>query len=474
MSWITPVILCGGNGKRLWPLSTPDYPKQFLTFGKNFTLFQQTIKRALALENRNIKIKEVVILTNENYRFIVLEQIDLIKTSLKFKIILEPESRNTAPALTLASLASPNSNLVVMPCDHYFKSNRSFSNSAEQAINNIKKNNIFLLGVEPNSLNTSYGYIRYEGKNEIKKVSSFTEKPNRVLAKKIITEGKCLWNVGIFILKSNTWIEAIKKSNKNIFSNVNKSWERKINDNWFIRPEKKSYMRATNNSIDYVVLEKANKQGLKLNAIQLRTSWSDLGDYRSLNNIINVTKKNNVFKGSINELDTQDLTVIAENRNVSVLGVKDLIIVETKDDVLVADKNNTSLIKKFVTKINNRRKNSLDLCSKVFRPWGMYEVIHKEQGYLVKKLIIKSKAELSLQSHKKRNEHWIITKGIATIKKNDKTFVLKKDESTYIAAGDKHKIINEGRVNLEILEVQTGSKISESDIIRYDDIYGRK
>ena len=474
MNWITPIILCGGSGKRLWPLSRPDYPKQFLTFGKKFTLFQQTINRALTLEKENTKIKKVLILTNENYRFIVLEQIELLKTNLEFKIILEPESRNTAPALTLASLASPNSNLIVMPCDHYFKSNKSFSNSAQQALKNIKKNKIFLLGVKPSDVNTSYGYIQYESDSEIKNVSSFVEKPNYTLAEKMISEGKCFWNVGIFILKSSTWVQAIKGCNKNIFSNVNKSWEKRINDNWFIRPERKSYMRATNNSIDYVVLEKANEQGLTLNTIELRTSWSDLGDYKSLKNLINATAKNNVFKGSINELDTRDLTVIAENRNISVLGVKDLIIVETKDDVLVADKNNTSLIKELVTKIKNRSNNKLDSFSKVFRPWGMYHVIHKEEGYLIKKLIVKPKAELSYQSHAKRNEHWIITKGAATIIKNNKTLVLKKDESTYIEAGDKHKIINKGARDLEILEVQTGSKISEDDIIRYDDIYGRK
>ncbi len=474
MSWITPVILCGGNGKRLWPLSTPDYPKQFLTLGKKFTLFQQTIKRALTLENEKMKIKEILILTNESYRFIVLDQIELLKTNLKFRIILEPESRNTAPALTLASLASPNSRLVVMPCDHYFKSNNSFSNSAKQALKEIKKNNIFLLGVKPSGVNTSYGYIQYEGKNEIKEISSFIEKPSFAVAEKIISQNMCLWNVGIFILRSDTWLDAIKVSSKNIFSNVNRSWQRKVNDNWFIRPDRKSYIRATNNSVDYVVLEKANEQGLKLNAIQLKTSWSDLGDYGALNNIIKTKAKNNVFKGAINELGTRDLTVIAESRNVSVLGVKDLIIIETKDDVLVADKNNTSLIKNFVTKIKNQRKNNQDAYSIVFRPWGMYEVIHKDQGYLVKKLIIKSKGELSLQSHAKRNEHWIITKGVATIKKNNKTYVLKKDESTYIAAGDKHKIINKGKTDLEILEVQTGSKISENDIIRYDDIYGRK
>ena len=166
----------------------------------------------------------------------------------------------------------------------------------------------------------------------------------------------CLWNVGIFILRSDTWLDAIKVSSKNIFSNVKRSWQRKVNDNWFIRPDRKSYIRATNNSVDYVVLEKANEQGLKLNAIQLKTSWSDLGDYGALNNIIKTKAKNNVFKGAINELDTRDLTVIAESRNVSVLGVKDLIIIETKDDVLVADKNNTSLIKNFVTKIKNQRK----------------------------------------------------------------------------------------------------------------------
>ena len=474
MNWITPIILCGGSGKRLWPLSRPDYPKQFLTFGKKFTLFQQTINRALTLENENTKIKKVLILTNENYRFIVLEQIELLKTKLKFKIILEPESRNTAPALTLASLASPNSNLIVMPCDHYFKSNRSFSSSAQQALKNVKKGKIFLLGVKPSDVNTSYGYIQYESNREIKNVSAFVEKPNYTLAKKIISQGKCFWNVGIFILKSDTWIQAIKECNKNIFSNVNKSWEKRINDNWFVRPEKKSYMRVTNNSIDYAVLEKANEKGLTLNAIELRTAWSDLGDYKSLKNLINVTAKNNVFKGSINELGTRNLTVIAENRNISVLGVKDLIIVETKDDVLVADKNNTSLIKEFVTKIKNRSNNKLDSFSRVFRPWGMYDVIHKEKGCLIKKLIVKPKAELSYQSHTKRNEYWIITKGVATIVKNNKSLVLKKDESTYIEAGDKHKIINKGARDLEILEVQTGSKISEDDIIRYDDIYGRK
>ena len=473
MKIITPVILCGGSGTRLWPLSRTNYPKQFIKFNDDFTLFQKTIIRLQLLSNKFFSINEVLIMTNEKNRYLVLEQLEKININLKFRIILEPISLNTAPSLTLASLAAPDSNLIVLPSDHYIKNDKTFKSSIHKSIRHLEDNFIFLLGAKPTSTNSSYGYIIYKGNEIIKNVTGFIEKPDSNLAKKLITDENCLWNLGIFILRSNTWLNAVSVTNKLMYENVKKSWKKKTIDNLFERPHKVSFSKSPSNSIDYAVIEKALSINLKIKLIELKTEWSDLGEFSSLDSIYKKNSNGNTLQGSVFEKDTCNTTVIGSNKNISLLGVRDLIIVDTKDALLIINKNSQSSMKEL---INIIRKINVDILTEhttAHRPWGKFDLILNERNSKIKKITVKPKSELSYQSHKYRNEHWIVLKGVATIKKNGKTFKIKKDESTYIAKGDKHRLINNENIDLEIIEVQTGVKVSEKDIIRYDDIYGR-
>jgi mannose-1-phosphate guanylyltransferase/mannose-6-phosphate isomerase len=474
MITITPVILCGGCGTRLWPLSRTNYPKQFVDLDDDFTLFQKTFNRIGSLNNKFIKINEVLIVTNEKYRFLVLQQLEKLNNNLKFRLILEPISLNTAPSLTLASFASVNSNLVVLPSDHYIKNDKILISSIQKALRHLDNNCIFLLGTKPKSNQSSYGYITYTGNETIKDVTGFVEKPDSKLAQELISNGNSLWNSGIFILKSKTWLDAISITNKLIYKSIEKSWKNKTTDGYFERPNKLSFSKSSSNSIDYAVIEKALSINLKIKLIELKTKWSDLGEFSSLDSIYKKNKKGNIIHGEVIEKDTYNTTVIAGDKNISLLGVEDLIIIDTKDSLLIINKNSPSSIKDLMKKVKKINEDILIEHSTSYRPWGKYELILQEKNTKIKKITVNPKSELSYQSHKYRNEHWIVLKGIATIKKNNSSFKIKKNESTYIAKGDKHKLINNENSNLEIIEVQTGAKVSEKDIIRYEDIYGRK
>ena len=474
MITITPVILCGGCGTRLWPLSRTNYPKQFVDFNDDLTLFQKTFNRVKLLNNKFFKIKEVLIVTNEKHRYLALKQLEKININLKFRLILEPISLNTAPSLTLASFAVTDSILVVLPSDHYIKNDKIFLRSIKKAIRYLEDDCIFLLGTKPKSIQSSYGYITYKGNETIKNVTGFIEKPNYNLAEELISNGNSLWNSGIFILKSKTWLNAISITNNSIYKNIKKSWEKKTTDGLFVRPNRLSFSKSPSNSIDYAVIEKALSINLKIKLLELKTKWSDLGEFSSLDSIYRKNKKGNIVQGEVIEKDTFNTTVIARDKNISLLGVENLVIVDTKDALLIINKNNQSSIRDLIKRIKKVNEDILIEHSTVYRPWGKYEIILQEKNTKIKKITVKPKSELSYQSHKHRNEHWIVLKGIATIKKNDSSFKIKKNESTYIAKGDKHKLINNESSNLEIIEVQTGIKVSEEDIIRYEDIYGRK
>ncbi len=474
MITITPVILCGGCGTRLWPLSRTNYPKQFVDLDDDFTLFQKTINRIKSLDNKFIKIKEVLIVTNEKYRFAVMQQLEKININYKYRLILEPISLNTAPSLTLASFAAADSSLVVLPSDHYIKNDKILMESIQKAVRYLEDDCIFLFGTKPKSNQSSYGYITYTGNEIVKNVTGFVEKPNSSLAQELISNGNSLWNSGIFILKSKTWLKAIGAINKLIYKNIKKSWEKKTTDGLFERPDRLSFSKSSSCSIDYAVIEKALSINLKIKLIELKTKWSDLGEFSSLDAIYKKNKKGNIVHGEVIEKDTYNTTVIAKDRSISLLGVENLIVVDTKDALLIVNKNNPSSIKELIKEVKKINKGILIEHSTVYRPWGKYEIILQEKTTKIKKITVKPKSELSYQSHKYRNEHWIVLKGTATIKKNGSSFKTKKNESTYIAKGDKHKLINNENSNLEIIEVQTGAKVSEKDIIRYEDIYGRK
>ena len=477
MTKITPVILCGGSGTRLWPLSRQHYPKQFLKLVGDTTLFQQSVSRAIALENDDIQIEEILFVTNENHRFLVLEQLNELKLNVPARILLEPEPKNTAPALTLATLAAQESNpdsvLVVSPADHYVKDLHQFTRSMHEAIKAAKCKTIVTLGINPTRPDTGFGYIHYEGDGVVKNVLTFKEKPALAEAQQMIDEGQYAWNGGMFILKSKAWLDAIGQSYPEVVKSINNAWQNKNKDQWFERPDSELFKQSPSDSIDYAVMEKTHELAVDVKLVILDAGWSDLGSFNALDEIEEKDKDGNILKGDVVSLNTKNNIVIASRKNISLLGVESLIVIETADSVLVANKNDAQSIKKLVTLLENKHQHLLNEHKKVNRPWGWFETIDEGSNFKVKRIQVNPVAKLSYQSHQFRNEHWVVVRGIATIIQDGKKVILKHDQSTYIKKGVKHQLINNEKTNLEIIEVQTGTKVIEEDIQRFSDSYGR-
>lgn len=474
---ITPVILCGGSGTRLWPLSRQHYPKQFLKLVGDTTLFQQSVSRAIALQNDDIQIEEILIVTNENHRFLVLEQLDELKINVPTRILLEPEPKNTAPALTLAALAAqdvnPDSILVVTPADHYVKDLNQFTLAMHEAINATEDNTIVTLGINPTRPDTGFGYIHYEGDDVVKHVLTFKEKPELEDAQRMMEQGQHAWNGGMFILQANTWLNAIEESNAEIFKTMQKAWQNKHKDQWFERPESELFQQSPSDSIDYAVMEKAKELDINVKLVVLDAGWSDLGSFDALDEIEDKDKDGNIFKGDVVSLNTKNTIAITSKKNVSLLGVENLIVIETVDSILVANKNDAQSIKELVKVLEKNHQNLCNVHTLVNRPWGWYETIDEGKNFKVKRIVVKPMAKLSYQSHQFRNEHWVVVKGQASIVRDGEEVILTQDESTYIKKSVKHQLMNNQEILLEIIEVQTGEKVVEDDIIRFEDIYGR-
>lgn len=481
MITVTPVILCGGSGTRFWPLSRGDYPKQFLGFfGKN-SLFQNALKRALSLKCSDFKTDKIIIVSNENHRFLLRENIEDYlaknKSKIKIEIILEPSPRNTAPALTLAALSAfesnPNSLLVVMPSDHLIKKEEVFKNKIIHAISSIKKHEIITFGVKPSCPDTNFGYIHYSGKSTIKKVLEFKEKPDELSAKKMFKNNHYAWNSGVFIMSSETWLTSISRSNRNLHKHIYRSFSEREYDLEFVRPNKEYFNKSKKISIDYAVMDHFDSLDLRVNVIIIDIGWSDLGNFSALDNFLKKDKNGNATKGEVIAFNSKTNIAISSKRPLTMVGVSNLIIIETSDAILVADKSKAHDIKGLVNLLNKKNSKVLTEYTRVYRPWGFYDIVDEGVGFKVKKITVKPKCQLSYQLHKFRNEHWVVVKGLATINIEGKISKLEMNQSTYISTGLKHQLINNEEDNLEVIEVQTGEKLIESDIIRINDLYGR-
>lgn len=474
---ITPVILCGGSGTRLWPLSRQHYPKQFLKLVGDTTLFQQSISRAIALQNDDIQIEEILIVTNENHRFLVLEQLDELKIKVPARILLEPEPKNTAPALTLAALAAqdtnPDSVLVVTPADHYVKDLHQFTCTMHEAIKAVQGKTFVTLGINPTRPDTGFGYIHYEGEGLVKNVLTFKEKPKLDSAKQMIEQGHHAWNGGIFILQSKTWLDAIQQSNPQIVNSINKAWKNKNTDQWFERPDAELFKQSPSDSIDYAVMEKTKGLGVDVRLIVLDAGWSDLGSFDALDNIEDKDKDGNIFKGDIVSLKTKNTIAITSKKNISLLGVENLIVIETADSVLVVNKNDAQSIKELVKKLKMNHSHLFYEHTRVNRPWGWFETLEERDTFKVKRIQIDPGKSISLQRHQQRSEHWVVVKGLATITRDQEKFNLTENQSAYIEKNQIHQIENLTDQNLEIIEVQSGKYLGEDDIERLEDQYGR-
>ena len=481
---IYPVVLCGGSGTRLWPLSREEYPKQLLSLVDDNTLLQGTIKRlnVSGQTQEDIEIAVPVIVTNESHRFLVAEQLREIGFE-NAEIILEPEGKNTAPALCLAALhiqsLDPEGLMLVMPADHVIQNQKAFIDAIISGLAYSGDNSLVTFGIVPDHAETGYGYIK-QG-NELNKniytIQSFVEKPDSKTAETYVASGEYVWNSGLFLFSANTWLNAIKHFRNDIFEASQSAYQKKSSDFDFIRINEEIFHACPSESIDYAVMEHVtdsdNKSEFSGAVVALDAGWSDVGSWDSLWNISDKDTNGNVLKGDVFLDETKNSMVIAEGRMVSVIGLSNVVVVETADAIMVAEKSASQAVKRIVKQLADKDRQEIISHSKVYRPWGHYESIDNGSRFQVKRIVVNPNARLSLQKHHHRAEHWIVVTGTAKVSKGDETFLLSENQSTYIPLGVMHRLENPGSIPLEIIEVQSGSYLGEDDIVRFDDEYGR-
>ena len=493
-SLVTPVILCGGSGTRLWPLSRAGFPKQFLVLsgeGSNQSLFQQAITRINSIGNAQIDLGETLVVTNEEHRFLALDQLRELK-AIHARLLLEPVGRNTAPALSLAALQVLDDGaddldpiLVITPADQTVQNQAAFVKALQDCVAVVaedkNKETIAILGITPTAPETGYGYIQRnstKGKKNEFTVMQFVEKPDAKTAQAYLSDGNYLWNSGMFVLRASTWLAALAQYRPNIAQATEAAWKNKGIDQSgevvFVRPDKALFTAVPSESIDYAVIEKCTDSQYQVKMVELNAGWNDLGAWDAVWQVGKQDAEGNVTSGDALLANTKNSLVHASSRLVSAVGVENLIIVETADAVLVADRKNSQGIKSIVNILEQQQREEKNLHRKVARPWGWYDSVDEGERFKVKRIQVNPGASLSLQMHHHRAEHWIVVKGVAEITNGDKVITLTENQSTYIPQGQTHRLANPGKTPLEIIEVQSGSYLGEDDIVRFEDTYGRK
>lgn len=481
MIQVTPVVLCGGSGTRLWPLSRAGFPKQFLCLTGDESLFQQAAKRLAALGNDNIHVSAPYIVSNEEHRFLASEQ--LRETGIELgAALLEPVGRNTAPALTLAALAAIENGddpvLVVTPADQTVGNQSAFMQAMQQAIDEAATGSIVILGITPDRPETGYGYIKIHpitqsAEPQTLVVERFVEKPDVATAQLYLNEGGYYWNAGMFVLKASAWLRALGQFRPDIAEATRQAWAKRTTDAAFIRPGKAEFTAIPSDSIDYAVMEHCPGSEFAIKMVPLNAGWNDLGAWDAVWNVLPKDQAGNAHLGDVLTTDSRNTLVHATSRLVSLVGVENLVVIETPDAVLVADKSRSQDVKHIVNTLIQQKREEHTLHRKVHRPWGWYDSIDDGHRFKVKRIQVKPKASLSLQKHHHRAEHWVVVKGTAEITNGDKTILLTENQSTYIPLGETHRLANPGSIPLEIIEVQSGSYLGEDDIVRFEDHYGR-
>jgi len=476
---IAPVVLCGGSGTRLWPMSREGFPKQFLVLNGTKSLFQQAVERVNALGTNDIEVGASLIVTGEEHRFIALDQLKELPDILA-TLLLEPEARNTAPALTLAALYSLESAddpiLVVTPADQMIADSKVFTQTLQNSIQAAYDGSIIILGVKPNKPETGYGYIKYQGEvgpNGEYTVTHFAEKPDLTTAQHYIESGDYAWNSGIFVLRASIWLKALEYFSPNILLATKNSFSKKNVGVQFVRPDQNAFANIPSDSVDFAVLEKIPFSTFNIKMIPLNAGWSDLGAWEAVCEANSQDRDGNVAYGDTIMVDTTNTFIHASSRLVSTVGVNDLIVVETADAILVANKDQSQNVKKIVSELAALKRIEHKLPRKVHRPWGWYDNVDEGPHFKVKRIQVKPGARLSLQKHQKRAEHWVVVAGIAEVICGNKIIILTENQSTFIPLGELHRLTNIGVIPLEIIEVQSGNYLGEDDIERFEDSYGR-
>ena len=479
MARIQPVILCGGSGTRLWPLSRSSFPKQFLCLTGDESLFQQAAKRLNVLGEQGDVVSEPIIICHEDHRFLAQEQLREAGIGL-CAALLEPVGRNTAPALTLAALQAVELGLdpilVVTPADQTLADPKAFTLAMHQAIKNAEAGGIVILGIQPDRPETGYGYIKSisrDASGTAAKVEKFVEKPDSETAQRYLAEGGYYWNAGMFVLKASVWLKALKEFRPDISNATQAAWQSKTSDAKFVRPGKEEFAAVPSESIDYAVIEHCPGSPFLINMVALDAGWSDLGAWDAVWGVLPKDAQGNAHVGDVLLTDSHNSLVQATCRLVTLVGVRDLVVIETPDAVMVADKTRSQDVKHFVAALQKNGREEHTLHRKVHRPWGWYDNIDEAERFKVKRIMVKPGASLSLQKHNHRAEHWIVVKGTAEITNGDKVLLLTENQSTYIPLGEVHRLANPGTLPLEIIEVQSGSYLGEDDIVRFEDTYGR-
>jgi mannose-1-phosphate guanylyltransferase/mannose-6-phosphate isomerase len=467
MRTLVPLILAGGSGTRLWPLSRELFPKQFHALFGDHSLLQSTLLRAKAVTD-----SAPIVVCNESHRFLVAEQCRAIGVEC-LSLMLEPEGRNTAPAIALAAERAleldPEAILLVLASDHLVDDIEGFRQAVELATAAAASQKLVTFGVKPDRPETGYGYIECSSAViGAQPVMSFKEKPDAVTAAQYLASGRYLWNSGMFVLPARAYLDELARLRPAIAVAVHKAWQEGRLDLDFFRPGV-SFLESPSESIDYAVME----QTAHAMVVAASFRWNDVGSWSAIWDESARDAEGNHLQGDVIALHTRDSYVLAGERLVSTIGVQDLVIVETADAVLVAAKDRVQDVKDVVAKLKAQQRDEHSVHTEVFRPWGSYETVEIGERYQVKRITVKPGAALSLQKHHHRSEHWIVVRGTAEVVCDDKVFMLSENQGTYIPLGARHRLSNPGKLPLEMIEVQVGGYLGEDDIVRFDDVYGR-
>jgi mannose-1-phosphate guanylyltransferase/mannose-6-phosphate isomerase len=504
---IQPVIMAGGSGTRLWPLSRAGYPKQFLVLHGNQSLLQQAAQRLMALQGAAAPL----VVGNEEHRFLILDQLREAGCTPS-AVMLEPAGRNTAPAVTLAALQAAQDTLkaaeggadpvlVITPADQTVTDPTAFTAALEHAVREAAQGAVVILGITPDRPETGYGYIQADACLTAGSASStgeaagaapgigsgtgpdasllarpvrrFVEKPDATTAAAYLAEGGYFWNGGIFVLRASTWLAALQRFRPDILAATRAAFDARSTDALFVRPDKAAFEAVPAESVDYAVLEKCPGSGIDIRMVPLDAGWNDLGAWDAVWQVAPQDAQGNAATGDVLLHDSQRTLVHATHRLVGVIGLQDVVVVETADAVLVSDRARSQEVKAIVGALGRQQREEHNLHRKVHRPWGWYDSVDAGERFQVKRIGVKPGASLSLQKHHHRAEHWIVVRGTAEVTCGDKKVLLTENQSTYIPLGEVHRLANPGKVWLEIIEVQSGSYLGEDDIVRFEDSYGR-
>ncbi|MFC0117886.1 mannose-1-phosphate guanylyltransferase/mannose-6-phosphate isomerase [Pseudoalteromonas xiamenensis] len=467
---ILPVIMAGGSGTRLWPLSRGNYPKQFLALNGDLTMLQQTVERLVGIEHQ-----PVILICNEEHRFIAAEQMRQLGVA-HGGIFLEPVGRNTAPAIALAAFKALENKqdpiLLVLAADHVIKNTIAFQHSVAAAQELAEEGKLVTFGIVGDKPETGYGYIKRGNaisQSNAYVVERFVEKPNLATAKEYMASGEYYWNSGMFMFKASRYLAELQAHRPDIYEACQKAIAVQNTDLDFIRVDKAAFEACPDESIDYAVMEKTQDAVV----IPMNAGWNDVGGFAALWEVSNHDEHGNAFKGDVKAIDTQNTLVFGEDKLVATVGVSDLVIVNTKDAVLVAHKDKAQEVKQIVNQLKIEQRSEVTFHREVYRPWGKYDSVDSGERFQVKRITVKPGAKLSVQMHHHRAEHWIVVSGTAKVQIDDKEQYVTENESVYIPITAVHALENPGKVDLELIEVQSGSYLGEDDIVRFEDRYGR-